>query len=254
MATETSEQELKDKVAVVTGAGRNIGRMIALALAEGGAAVVVNARSNRAEAESVVREIEQRGGRALAAVADVTDAGAVETMIAAATARFGRIDILVNNAAVRKETPLETMKASEWREILGVILDGAFNCVKSCLPHLKKSNAGAIVNIGGLSAHTGAKHRAHVVTAKAGIVGLTRALAHDLAADRVTVNCVAPGLIDTARNPGTREPQHHQSRNTLVGRLGVPEDIAAAVRFLAGPGARYITGQTLHVNGGAYLG
>ena len=254
MAIETSGQELKDKVAVITGAGRNIGRMIALTLAVGGAAIVVNARSNRAEAESVVREIEKRGGRALAAIADVTDPGAVEAMIAAATERFGRIDILVNNAAVRKETPIERMTTAEWREILGVILDGAFNCVKSSLPELKKSGAGAIVNIGGLSGHTGAKHRAHVVTAKAGIVGLTRALAHDLAADRVTVNCVAPGLIDTARKPGTPEPQHHLSQNMLAGRLGAPEDIAAAVRFLAGPSARYITGQTLHVNGGTYLG
>jgi 3-oxoacyl-[acyl-carrier protein] reductase len=254
MASEGSGQELTGKVAVVTGAGRNIGRVIALALAAGGAAVVVNTRSNRAEAESVVGEIEKRGGRALAAIADVTDSGAVETMVAAAAKQFGRIDILVNNAAIRKETPLETMTAAEWREILGVILDGAFHCVKSCLPHLKKSGAGAIVNIGGLSGHTGAKHRAHVVTAKAGIVGFTRALAHDLAADHVTVNCVAPGLIDTARKPGAPEPQHHQSQNMLAGRLGAPEDVAAAVRFLAGPGARYITGQTLHVNGGAYLG
>ena len=254
MAIEESGQELKGKVAIVTGAGRNIGRMIALALAAGGAAVVVNARSNRTEAESVVAEIEKRGGRALAAIADVTDPGAVETAVAAAAKQFGGVDILVNNAAVRKETPLETMTAVEWREILSVILDGAFNCAKSCLPHLKKSGAGAIINIGGLSGHTGAKHRAHVITAKAGIIGLTRALAHDLAADRVTVNCVAPGLIDTARKPGTPEPQHHQTRNMLAGRLGAPADVAAAVRFLAGPGARYITGQTLHVNGGAYLG
>jgi len=254
MAIEESGQELKGKVAIVTGAGRNIGRMIALALAAGGAAVVVNARSNRTEVESVVAEIEKRGGRALAAIADVTDPGAVEAMVAAAAKQFGGVDILVNNAAVRKETSLETMTAVEWREILSVILDGAFNCAKSCLPHLKKSGAGAIINIGGLSGHTGAKHRAHVITAKAGIIGLTRALAHDLAADRVTVNCVAPGLIDTARKPGTPEPQHHQTRNMLAGRLGAPEDVAAAVRFLAGPGARYITGQTLHVNGGAYLG
>ncbi len=254
MAIEGSGQELKGKVAVVTGAGRNIGRMIALTLAAGGAAVVVNARSNRAEAESVVREIEKRGGRSFPAIADVADSSAVEAMIATAAERFGRIDILVNSAAVRKETPLEKMTVTEWREILGVILDGAFNCVKSCLPHLKKSDAGAIINIGGLSGHTGAKHRAHVITAKAGIVGLTRALAHDLAADRVTANCVAPGLIDTGRKPGTSEPQHHQTQNTLAGRQGTPEDVAAAVRFLAGPGARYITGQTLHVNGGAYLG
>jgi 3-oxoacyl-[acyl-carrier protein] reductase len=254
MAIEESGQELKGKVAIVTGAGRNIGRMIALALAAGGAAVVVNARSNRTEVESVVAEIEKRGGRALAAITDVTDPGAVEAMVAAAAKQFGGVDILVNNAAVRKETSLETMTAVEWREILSVILDGAFNCAKSCLPHLTKSGAGAIINIGGLSGHTGAKHRAHVITAKSGIIGLTRALAHDLAADRVTVNCVAPGLIDTARKPGTPEPQHHQTRNMLAGRLGAPEDVAAAVRFLAGPGARYITGQTLHVNGGAYLG
>jgi 3-oxoacyl-[acyl-carrier protein] reductase len=254
MANEVSEHELKGKVALVTGAGRNIGRMIALTLAAGGAAVVVNARSNRAEAESVAGEIEQRGGHALAAIADVADPTAVEAMITAAVKHFGRIDILVNNAAVRKETPLDEMTASEWREILGVILDGAFNCVKSCLPYLKKSGNGAIINIGGLSGHAGAKNRAHVITAKAGIVGLTRALAHDLSTDRVTVNCVVPGLIDTTRKPGTPLPQHHQTQNMLAGRLGIPEDIAAAVRFLAGPGARYITGQTLHVNGGAYLG
>src|SRR5258708_35390962 len=127
MAIEAGAQELKGKLAVICGAGRNIGRMIALTLAAGGAAVVVNARSNRAEAESVVREIEKQGGHALAAVADVTDPVAVEKMITAAAAQFGRIDILVNNAAVRKETPFDTMTASEWREILGVILDGAFN-------------------------------------------------------------------------------------------------------------------------------
>jgi 3-oxoacyl-[acyl-carrier protein] reductase len=248
------EHELSGKVAIVTGAGRNIGRAIALALADGGAGVVVNARTNRAEADEVLRDIEKRGGRALAAIADVTDAAAVEVMIAAAAKQFGRIDILVNNAALRRETALEKMTAAEWREITGVILDGAFHCVKAALPYLKKSGAGAIINIGGLSGHTGAKDRAHVVTAKAGIIGLTRALAHDLAADSVTVNCVSPGLIDTARVPGSPEPQHHQGRTTLVGRQGTPEEVAVAVRFLAGPGARYITGQTLHVNGGMFFG
>jgi len=254
MASEENGQELKGKVAIVTGAGRNIGRAIALALASGGAGVAVNVRSSRVEAESVVREIEKQGGQAFAALADVVDARAVDKMVAAAAERFGRIDILVNSAALRTETPFDKMSAADWREILGVILDGAFNCVKSCLPHLKKSGAGAIVNIGGLSAHTGAKNRAHVITAKAGIVGFTRALAHDLSADHVTVNCVAPGLIDTTRKPGAPEPQHHLSANMLAGRYGKPEDVASAVRFLCGPGARYITGQTLHVNGGAFLG
>jgi len=249
-----SEQELKGRVAIVTGAGRNIGRAIALALASGGAAVVVNARANRAEADAVAREIEGAGGRAVPILADVSDAAAVEDMVAEAVKHFGGIDILVNNAALRKETPLDRMTTADWREIMAVILDGAFHCVKACLPHLKKSGAGTIINIGGLSAHTGATRRAHVITAKAGIVGLTRALAHDLAADRVTVNCIAPGMIATARKADTPEPQHHQTRATLVGRQGTPEEIANTVRFLCGPGARYITGQLVHVNGGAFLG
>ncbi len=249
-----SGRELEGKVAIVTGAGRNIGRAIALALAEGGAAVVVNSRSNRVEAEAVAREIVGRGGRATALIADVTDAAAVERMAADTVKQLGRIDILVNNAALRKETPIETMTAADWREILSVILDGAFHCVKACLPHLKRNGAGAIVNIGGLSAHTGAKRRAHVVTAKAGLVGFTRALAHDLADDKITVNCVSPGIIGTARKTGTPEPQHHQTHATLLGRQGAPEEVAAAVRFLCGPAGRYITGQTIHVNGGAFHG
>ena len=247
-----ADAELSGRVALVTGAGRNIGRAIALALAEGGATVVVNARSNRAEADAVVREIEAKGGHALARLADVADGAAVERMVATAVERFGRLDILVNNAALRRETPLERMDFAEWREILGSILDGAFHCTKACLPHLRRSGAGAVVNIGGLSAHTGAKHRLHVVTAKSGIVGFTRALAKDLAGDNVTVNCVSPGLIETPRSAA--EPQHHRTHQTASGQRGAPADVAATVRFLCGPAARYITGQTIHVNGGAYLG
>jgi 3-oxoacyl-[acyl-carrier protein] reductase len=246
-------KELSGRVAIVTGAGRNIGRAIALSLSAGGAAVIVNARSNRTEAEAVEREIESRGGRAHAVMADVTDAAAVEKMAAAAVERFGRIDYLINNAAPRPETPLEKLTLAEWREVTGTILDGAFICVKACLRELKKSGAGAIVNIGGLSAHTGAKDRVHVVTAKAGLAGLTRALAHDLAADQVTVNCLAPGLVATTRATGA-EPKHHSIHHTLTGKRGAPDDIATVVRFLCGPGARYITGQTIHANGGAYLG
>jgi 3-oxoacyl-[acyl-carrier protein] reductase len=247
-------QELAGRVALVTGAGRNIGRAIALALADAGAAVVINARSNLREAEAVAGEIERAGGKAFAVTADVVDAAAVQKMVDAAAARFGRIDILVNNAAVRAEQPLETMTLADWRAVTGIILDGAFNCVKACLPHLKRSGAGVIVNIGGLSSHTGAARRPHVVTAKAGLLGFTRALAHELAPDKIRVNTVTPGVMAQARPAGQPEPQHHAIVRSLVGRRGEPADIAAAVRFLCGPQASFITGQNIHVNGGMFLG
>jgi len=246
--------ELTGKVAIVTGAGRNIGRAIALALAADGASIVVNARSNRAEADAVAREIEAAGGKALVHIGDVADAGHVQAMADMAVGHFGRLDILVNNAALRREKPFAEISYAEWREVMNVTLDSAFHCVKACLPHLKKSGAGTIVNIGGLSAHTGARDRAHVVTAKAGIVGFTRALAHDLAADGITVNCVVPGLIGTPRPKDKPEPAHHLTHQTITGERGRPEDVAAAVRFLCGPGARYVNGQAIHSNGGAYLG
>src|SRR5579871_106036 len=199
--------ELEGRVAIVTGSGRNIGRAIALALAAGGAAVVVNARSKRAEADAVVREIERGGGRALAGLADVTDASAVKAMAEAVLTRFGRIDLLVKSAANRDEKTFAEMTLADWRAVMAVVLDGAFLCAQACLPALRKSGAGAIVNIGGLSAHTGSRNRAHVIAAKAGLVGLTRALAHDLAADGVTVNCVSPGLIERPRDPNLPQPQ-----------------------------------------------
>jgi 3-oxoacyl-[acyl-carrier protein] reductase len=250
----TGNNELSGKVAIVTGAGRNIGRAIALALAADGASVLVNARGNRAEAESVAREIEALGGKALVHIGDVADPAAVRAMADATKGRFGRIDILVNNAALRREKPFAEMDYAEWREILDVTLDGTFHCIKACLGPLRESGAGTVVNIGGLSAHSGAANRAHVVTAKAGIVGFTRALAHDLADDGITVNCVVPGLIGTPRPKDRPEPAHHLVHQTITGARGRPEDIAAAVRFLCSPGARYITGQAIHFNGGAYLG
>ena len=249
-----TNNELTGKVAIVTGAGRNIGRAIALALAEGGASVLVNARSNRAEAEAVAREIEVLGGKALVHIGDVADAASVQAMADAAVGHFGRIDILVNNAALRREKPFAEMSYAEWREIMDVTLDGAFHCAKACLPALRVSGTGTIVNIGGLSAHTGAKNRAHVVTAKAGIIGFTRALAHDLASDGITVNCVVPGLIVTPRPKDKPEPSHHLTHQTITGERGRPEDVAATVRFLCDPAARYINGQAIHANGGAYLG
>jgi 3-oxoacyl-[acyl-carrier protein] reductase len=245
--------ELEGKVALVTGASRNIGRAIARTLAEAGAAVVVNTRRSREDAESVVGEIRAAGGRAMAQLADVADEAAVTAMVDAAVTSFGRLDILVNNAANRPEGKLDEIDLAAWREVLATVLDGAFICVKAALPYLRASGAASIVNIGGMTGHTGATGRAHVIAAKAGLAGLTRALALDLAADGVTVNCVAPGLVDTVRSPGG-EPRHYVGRTPPVGRRGFPEEIAGAVRWLCGPTARYTTGQVIHVNGGTYLG
>ncbi|MFY9754501.1 MAG: SDR family NAD(P)-dependent oxidoreductase [Pseudolabrys sp.] len=247
------DKELIGKVAIVTGAGRNIGRAIALALARAGASVVVNVRSNQIEAEGVVREIEAGGGKAVAVRGDIGDEKTAGALAEAALKRFGRIDILVNNAALRREKPIGDMSYAEWREVMNVILDGTFRCVHACLPALKKSG-GSIINIGGMSAHIGSKDRAHVITAKAALVGFSRALAHDLAADKITANCVVPGAIDTTRPASSQNPAHHLTHGTITGERGKAEDVAAMVRYLCGPGGRYVTGQTIHVSGGAYLG
>ena len=242
---------LQGRVAIVTGSARNIGRAIAHALAEAGAAVVVNAKSSAQEAETVVQEIRNRGGQAVTKLADVGQPEQAASLIDAAVQAFGRLDILVNNAAVRREIDFERLDYEEWRAITATILDGAYLCARAAAPYLSAARGGSIVNIGGLSSFTGASRRAHVIAAKAGLVGLTRALAHDLAPHHITVNCVAPGLIDTERRGP--EPAHHAKHATLLGRRGTPEEIAAVVRFLCGPEARYITGQTLNANGGVFM-
>ena len=249
-----NDKELAGKVAIVTGAGRNIGRAIARHLATAGAAVVVNVRTNKAEADAVVKEIEAGGGKAIAVVADVADPAAVEAIAQAALKAFGRIDILVNNASLRREKPIDQMSYTDWREVMGATLDSAFHGVHACLPALKKAGGGSIINVGGLSAHIGSKNRTHVMTAKAALVGFSRALAHDLAADKITANCVVPGAIDTTRPGSSPNPAHHLTHGTITGERGKPDDVAAMVRFLAGPGGRFVTGQTIHVNGGAFLG
>lgn len=249
---------LAGRVALVTGSARNIGRAMAIAFARQGAAVVVNTRRSVNEADAVVAEITAEGGRACTAVADVSQPADVAGLMARAIDVFGRLDILVNNASVRREVDFADLDYAEWRDILGGTLDSAYLCCHAALPHLIASGQGAIVNIGGLSSFTGATRRAHVVAAKAGLVGLTRALAHDLGPHGITVNCVAPGLINTVRQgavPGQAgaEPAHHAVHATIVGRRGRPEDVASMVVYLCGPQARYITGQTIHANGGAFI-
>lgn len=243
-------------VALVTGSGRNIGREIALSLTASGIAVAINVRSSVKEGQAVVDEIAALGGRALLCIADVTDQQAVVAMMAKIHKEWGRLDILVNNAAIRHEAKVEDISTQDWHDTLAVILDGAFFCTQAALALLRESDRAAIVNIGGMTAHTGAANRVHVVTAKAGLVGLTRALAHDLSPDGITVNCISPGMIDTARSTtsASAAPQHHAKHHPLLGRRGTAHEVAATVAWLAGPAARFITGQTIHVNGGTYLG
>lgn len=243
---------LDGRVAVVTGSARNIGREIALALAEDGARVVVNARSSRDEIEEVAGTIRARGGEALAVLADVSDPDQVDRLIAETMRAYGRLDILVNNAAIRREAPIADITLAAWREVLSSILDASFLCSRAAAGVM--AEGGRIINLGGLSAHAGAINRAHVLSAKAGLVGLTKALAMELAPRGITANLVAPGRISTDRSKtGVAHPTHHSQHNSPLGREGTTEDVAAMVRYLAGPGGSYISGQTFHVNGGIYL-
>jgi 3-oxoacyl-[acyl-carrier protein] reductase len=250
----TPGKELSGKVALVTGAARNIGRAIARSLAAGGAAVMVNANTSRAEAEKTIEMIESAGGKAVLHMADITNPQHVTALLDATVKRFGRLDFLVNNAAVRFETPFAEMKFEEWRKVLSIVLDGAFLCAQAALPHLIRAGGGTIVNIGGQTGHKGAAQRAHVITAKAGLAGMTKALALDLAPHQITVNCVVPGAIESQRGlPGVPERPAERRAPPPIGRRGAPEEIAAMVRMLCGPDARYITGQAIHVNGGGYM-
>jgi len=245
---------LQGRVALVTGAVRRIGRAIALALAGDGAAVVINTRSSQREAGAVAAEIAASGGQALVQLADVTDEAAVAAMVQAALERFGRLDILINNAADRQQAPLTEISLPAWRHITGIIVDGAFLCSRACLPPMIAGGGGTVVNIGGVSAHTGAHNRAHVITAKAALIGLTKAIAVEFADRGITANCVVPGKIGGARSRTSgAAPAMGGGAGPIVGREGTPEEVAAVVRQLCLPTSRYITGQTIHVSGGMYL-
>jgi 3-oxoacyl-[acyl-carrier protein] reductase len=236
--------ELAGKVALVTGAARNIGRAIALCLATGGAKVAVNTRSNVEQARGVVDEIKALGSDAEAYVADVADPGQVQAMVDAVLKRFGRLDILVLNAAIREHPHFDEISYEDWRRILATNLDSAFVFAKACLPALKQSGDGRIITFAGVMALLG--HRVHVAASKHGIVGLTKALAIEFAEFGIRVNCISPGQIATIRAPGNERLQ----RDIPLGRRGTPFEIAAMVRSLCGPAGAYVTGQTIHINGG----
>jgi len=240
-------------VAIVTGAARNIGRAIACSLAAGGASVLVGAHTSAEMAQETVEQIRAAGRHARVFLGDVTDPAAVDAMVAEAIRHFGRLDILVNNAGTRRETPLLEMSLEEWREVLTVVLDAAFLTTKAAMPHLIASGNGAIINLGGQTAHLPVPERAHIAAGKAGLAAFTKAVAVEFAEHGVTANCVAPSLIDTVRGlPGA--PERPASRRMPpVGHLGSMDDVAAMVRLLASPNGRYITGQTIHVNGGGYM-
>ncbi|MDP6688940.1 MAG: SDR family NAD(P)-dependent oxidoreductase [Alphaproteobacteria bacterium] len=245
---------LAGKIALVTGAGQNIGRAIAHDLARDGATVMVNGRGNLAAIESVAAEINAAGGKAQSHLADVSDEGAVRDMISHLVEEAGGIDILVSNAGLRRQTPFVEMSFDEWREILSVALDGAFLLSRHAVPHMKARGGGAIVAMSGISNHIGAKERAHVNASKAGLEGFMRGLAMELAADNITANIVAPGAIDTVRGAaaGARPPGVHD--RIPLGRAGTVDEISAMVRHLVGAQGGYVTGQCIHVNGGIFLG
>lgn len=241
--------QLKGKTALVTGSGRNIGRAIAIALAEEGADVVVNARSNRQELEALASEVRALGVKALPILADVGDRPQIERMAKQALDAFGHIDILVNNAAIRPNKPFLEMTYEEWRTVLSVDLDAAFLLSKTFVPAMVERKWGRIINIGGLLAFEGHAGRVHVSAAKMGLLGFTRALAKELAPHGVLVNCIVPGAI------GGDSPEPGAARSARlphipVGRLGRPQDIASLCAFLCSDAAGFIAGQAIHVNGG----
>jgi 3-oxoacyl-[acyl-carrier protein] reductase len=242
---------MEGRAALVTGGSSGIGLAIARALGEDGYGITLSARRPE-KLEDAARGLSEAGIEVLAVPANMANEDDVKAIATAHRERYGRLDVLVNNAAVRDVSPIDTIDLAAWRRITGIILDGAFICAKACIPALRKSGAGAIVNIGGMSGHAGAAGRPHVIAAKLGLVGLTHGLAHDLAPDGITVNCVVPGLIDTERGATAGKVSHRHG--TLLGRKGKPEEVAAVVRLLAGPDGRFVTGQEWHVNGGAYLG
>ena len=243
--------KLDGKVALVTGSGRNIGRATVLQLAAAGANVVVNSRSNRAEADAVAQEASALGVKALSVLADVASKEQVDSMMARAMAEFGRIDILINNAAIRPHKPFTELTLQDWETVRGVVLDGAFYCTRAVINSMVANHYGRILFFTGEGAFAGGAMRAHVSAAKMGLVGMARSLAAEFAPQNIRVNVVCPGSIDTSRaNPEWYQGRAPNAAGIPLGRQGTVEEIAATCLFLVSDDGGFITGQTLHVNGG----
>ncbi|AKU32268.1 3-oxoacyl-[acyl-carrier-protein] reductase [Bacillus sp. FSL R5-0820] len=245
---------LTNKTAVVTGASRGIGRSIAIDLAKKGANVVVNYSGNEAKANEVVDEIKALGQQAFAVKADVSNAEDVQALMKQTVDTFGSIDILVNNAGITKDNLLMRMKENEWDDVININLKGVFNCTKAVTRQMMKQRSGRIINVASVVGVCGNPGQANYVAAKAGVIGLTKTTAKELASRHITVNAVAPGFISTDMTDKLDENvQTEMLKQIPLARFGAPEDISNVVVFLASEGAGYITGQTIQVDGGMVM-
>lgn len=246
--------KLEGKSAIITGASRGIGKDIAIYLANEGAKVVVNYSGSKEKAEAVVEEIKARGGIAFAAQANIDQAEDVQSLVKQTLEAFGSIDILVNNAGITRDNLIMRMKEQEWDDVLNTNLKGVFLCTKAVTRQMMKQRNGRIINITSIVGVSGNAGQANYVAAKAGVIGLTKSSAKELASRNITVNSVAPGFITTDMTDALPEEVKSQMLSQIpLAKFGNPEDIAKAVAFLASEDANYITGQTLHVNGGMYM-
>jgi 3-oxoacyl-[acyl-carrier protein] reductase len=244
---------LKNKVAIITGASQGIGRDTALALAEAGAKVAVAAR-NEEKLAALAKEIVAAGGEAFAVKMDVADAEQVKSGFKAVLEKFGRLDILVNNAAITRDGLALRMKADDWDAVIRTNLTGAHFCIQQALSTMMRARAGRIINISSVVAEMGNAGQANYVAAKAGLIGLTKAIAMEIATRNITVNAVAPGFVETPMTDVlSAEVKENLKTRIPLGRMGCPRDVAAAIVFLASDEAGYITGHVLDVNGGMYL-
>ncbi|MCM3386718.1 3-oxoacyl-[acyl-carrier-protein] reductase [Ureibacillus chungkukjangi] len=246
--------KLDGKTAIVTGASRGIGRAIALQLATEGANVVVNFSGSEQRASEVVKEIQNLGSQAIAVQANISDNNSVQELMNATMEQFGAIDILVNNAGITRDNLLMRMKEDEWDDVINTNLKGVFLCTKAVTRQMMKQRAGRIINISSIVGVMGNAGQANYVAAKAGVIGLTKTTARELASRNILVNAIAPGFITTEMTDTLPEDVKSSMLNQIpLAKLGNPEDVAKAVVFLASDDASYMTGQTLHIDGGMYM-
>lgn len=247
-------KRLEGQVAIVTGSGQGIGAAIAMTLANEGASLVV-AELLEANGSAVQKNIEQAGGTAISHPTDISEESSVNEMLRVSMDRFGKVDILVNNAGIYPVTPVEDMAEEEWDRVIGTNLFGTFLCSRAVVPHLLERKQGRIISITSGRGLQGAKNGAHYASSKGGIIGFTKSLALELAPAGITVNCICPGVSDTAQPRGhsTEEELYAKAATIPLGRIGQPEDIAKAAAFLASARAKFVTGQTVLVNGGGVM-